>query len=113
MFWPILGIVLGITFGIIFPFSIPVQYARYTAVAILAALDSIFGAIRSDFEEKYRNSIFISGLAFNMILAALITYLGDNLGLDLYIAVVVAFTFRILLNIGKIRRHILEKFKKK
>lgn len=113
MWWAILGLALGIIIGIFSPFSIPIQYARYTAIAILAALDSILGAAKADLENKYSSQIFLTGLIFNMILAAGITYLGDKLGLDLYIAVVVAFTFRMLLNIGKIRRHLLKRFRKR
>lgn len=51
MWWAILGLILGIGTGAIFKFSIPPEYARYTAVAILAALDSVFGAVKADFEE--------------------------------------------------------------
>lgn len=51
MWWAILGLILGIGIGAIFKFSIPPEYARYTAVAILAALDSVFGAVKADFED--------------------------------------------------------------
>lgn len=113
MWWAILGLILGIGIGAIFKFSIPPEYARYTAVAILAALDSVFGAVKADFEDKYDNVVFISGLAFNMAIAAGITYLGDRLGLDLYIAVLVAFIIRIFMNIGSIRHYILDKIRKR
>ena len=113
MWLAILGLIVGIGTGLAYKFSIPPELARYTAVAILAALDSVFGAIKADIDHKYDNLIFITGLAFNMIIAAGITYLGDRLGLDLYLAVLVAFTFRIFMNIGSIRRFILEKFRNK
>jgi small basic protein len=113
MWWAILGFILGAGIGLLCKFSIPPEYARYTAVAILAALDSVFGAVRADLSDEYDNWVFISGLGFNMVVAAGITYLGDRLGLDLYIAVLVAFIIRIFMNIGSIRRHLLAKIRKK
>ena len=113
MWWALIGLILGIGIGAIFKFSIPPEFARYTAVAILAALDSIFGAVRADLSHEYDNMVFISGLAFNMIIAAGITYLGDRLGLDLYLAVIVAFMIRVLMNIGGIRHYLLAKVRKK
>lgn len=103
MWLGIIGLIIGIIAGIFAPISIPVEFARYTAVGILGILDSILGAIRSDLQKKYDVTIFISGLIFNMFFAMIITYIGDRLGLDLYLAVLVVFTFRIFANIGTIR----------
>jgi len=106
----IIGILVGIAVGIYTPLEIPVEFARYTAVGILGIFDSILGAVRADLQKKYRSTIFLSGLSFNMILAILITYLGDRLGLDLYLAVLVVFTLRIFQNIATIRYVFLEKY---
>jgi len=113
MLFALIGFILGIIIALIFKFSIPVEYVRYTAVAILAALDSTFGAIKADLKKEYDNSIFLTGLIFNMIIAAGITYLGDRLGLDLYLAVLVAFVIRIFLNIGIIRNYFLNYLRKR
>ena len=94
MFYGILGLLVGMLIGILAPMSIPIQFARYTAVGILGILDSILGAARADLQSKYNSTIFISGLIFNMLLAMGITYLGDRLSLDLYLAVLIVFTFR-------------------
>lgn len=104
----ILGLILGLVIGTFLQVNIPPEFARYTAVAIVGIIDSIFGALRASNEEKYDTTIFLSGLAFNMILAMLITYFGDKLNLDLYLAVLVAFTMRIFLNIGIIRTKTIE-----
>lgn len=106
----IIGILVGIAVGIYTPMEIPVELARYTAVGILGIFDSILGAVRADLQKKYNTTIFLSGLLFNMILAILITYLGDRLGLDLYLAVLVVFTIRIFQNIATIRYVFLEKY---
>jgi len=107
MWLAILGMVLGIVFGIFAPVSLPVAYARYSAVGIVAILDSLLGAARADLQKNYNGIIFVTGLITNMILAALITYIGDRLGIDLYLGVIVAFAIRIVQNFGIIRRHIL------
>lgn len=113
MIFALIGFILGIIIALIFKISIPIEFARYTAVAILAALDSIFGAIKADLKKEYDTSKFLTGLVFNMIIAAGITYLGDRLGLDLYLAVLVAFVIRIFLNIGIIRNYFLDYLKER
>lgn len=110
MWYGFIGLLLGLLIGIFAPISIPIQFARYTAVGILGILDSILGATRSDLQGKYDSTIFISGLIFNMILAMGITYLGDRLSLDLYLAVLIVFTFRIFNNIATIRYSFLTRF---
>jgi small basic protein len=81
--------------------------ARYTAIAILAALDSILGAARAELEHNYNSRIFLSGLVTNALLAALLTYVGDRLGVPLSEAAIVAFGVRLFANLGRIRRLLL------
>lgn len=133
MIWAFVGIVIGILVGVFSDFSIPPEWARYTAVAILAMVDSIFGAWRAELvtrfqyktdysfkgpgfkgkRDNYDPIIFISGLAFNTALAAAFTYLGDRLGLDIFIAVMVVFTWRIFMNLGVVRRIYFDKWRKR
>ncbi len=107
MWLPALGLLAGIVIGLIFSLSIPAYYARYTAIAVLAGLDSILGAARAELEGQYDNRIFISGLVTNMLLAGLLTFLGDRLGVELYFAAIVAFGARLFNNMGIIRRRLL------
>ncbi len=109
MWLPVLGLLVGIIAGILMSLSIPSDYARYTAIAILAALDSILGAVRSELEGTYDNEIFVSGLVTNMLLAGLLTFLGDRLGVDLYLAAIVAFGPRLFNNLAIIRRYLLSR----
>ncbi len=104
----IFGLIFGLLIGTFLQLNIPPEYARYTAVAIVGIMDSIFGALRAQNEEKYDTTIFLTGLGFNMLMAMIITYFGDKLNLDLYIAVLVAFTIRIFLNIGIIKTKTIE-----
>lgn len=107
MWLPAFGLLAGIVIGLLFSLSIPADYARYTAIAVLAGLDSILGAARAELEGEYENRIFITGLITNMLLAGLLTFLGDRLGVELYFAAIVAFGARLFTNIGIIRRRLL------
>lgn len=106
----ILGLTLGVLIGAFFPVTIPLIYARYTAVAIIGLFDSVLGALRANLQNKYSTSIFISGVLFNMSLAMIVTYLGDKLSLDLYLAVLVVFMMRIFKNVGQLRYSLLTRF---
>ncbi len=110
MRYGLLGLTIGIIIGIFVPLQIPVEFARYSAVAIMGILDSTVGAMRADLQKQYNATIFISGLITNMILATLITFVGDRLGIDLYLAIIVAFTIRILNNLGILRYSFLANF---
>ena len=98
---------LGMLFGLNLPLQIPPGYARYTAVMILAALDSILGAVKAWLNGNFENKVFISGLLVNSLAAGGLTYLGDKLGVELYFAAIVAFGVRIFDNLAVIRRHLL------
>lgn len=113
MYLIILGLIFGVLIGGFLQLDIPGEYTRYTAVAIIGILDSLFGAIKASVDKKYDTTIFVTGLAFNMIIAVLITFIGDKLSLDLYLAILVAFMIRILANIGIIRTTSLDRFIKK
>ena len=114
MFPSLLGILLGIIIGWFLPFTIPIEYTRYTAVVILGIFDALMGAIRARLtRDRYDSWIFATGLFFNTLLAVSITLLGDMLGLDLYLAATVVFTFRIFRNVGISRRALFDIYLKK
>lgn len=103
------GLIVGIAIGALFPITIPLVYARYTAVAVIGLFDSVIGALRANMQRKYNTSIFVSGVILNMVLAMTLTFLGDRLSLDLYLAVVVVFTIRIFKNMAQLRYGLLTK----
>ncbi len=103
----ILCALLGVALGLLSPVTIPVTYARYTAVALLAGLDSIFGAFKAYIAGTFEPRVFLTGLVSNMALAGSLTFVGDKLGVDLSIAAIVAFGVRIFNNVAAIRRHYL------
>jgi small basic protein len=110
---PILGLIAGIILGIIIPYNIPYQYSNYVAVAILAALDSVFGGIAATLQGKFDMKVFLTGFFGNALLAAGLAYIGDQLGIQLYLAAVFAFGNRLFLNFAIIRRFLLNKYSKK
>lgn len=112
MWLPVLGLLIGVTIGALFSVSIPASLARYTAIGILAALDSILGAARAELEGNYNNPVFLTGLVTNTLLAALLTYTGDRLGVPLNNAAIVAFGVRVFTNLARIRRWLLVRWKK-
>lgn len=111
---PVLGLIIGILLGVFFiPVNIPQQYSNYVAVAILAALDSVFGGIAANMQGKFDLKIFISGFFGNALLAAALAYIGDQLGIQIYLAAIFAFGNRLFLNFAIIRRYVLNKSPKK
>ncbi|MEW5953409.1 MAG: small basic family protein [Bacillota bacterium] len=104
-----LGLLVGLLIGFNVPLVLPQAYAKYMSVAALAALDSVFGGIRAAMEEHFDQSIFVTGFFSNALLAAGLAFAGERLGIDLYLAAVVAFGVRIFQNLGVIRRHLLKK----
>jgi small basic protein len=110
MFVAILGLILGIIIGMSTKLSIPAELARYSAVALLGVLDSILGALKADLEKNYKQVVFLTGLLTNMVLAGVITYIGDKLSLDLYLGVIVVFSIRIFNNLAGIRYYLLDKW---
>jgi small basic protein len=109
MLLPVAGLLLGLLLGILFPISIPVEYAKFMSVALLASLDSVFGGLRAAIDEKFDNTVFISGFFTNALLAAGLVYVGERLGIDLYYVASLAFGLRIFQNLAIIRRYYLKK----
>lgn len=112
MWLPTVGLILGIAFGFLFSVEIPLGYVKYTAIAILAAIDTILGGLRAQVEDRFDLSIFLSGFVVNAAFAALLAGIGDLLGLDIYLGAVIAFSIRIFDNIGFIRRDMITQYLK-
>lgn len=107
MLLPLAGLLVGILLGLVLNVNVGFELSRYSAVAILAALDSVLGAVRAELDGVYNNRIFLSGFVVNAIVAVLLTFIGDRLGLDLYLVALITFGLRIFQNVALIRRHYL------
>ncbi len=102
---PLAGLLVGVLLGLVLNVNVSFELSRYSAVAILAALDSVLGAVRAELDGVYNNRIFISGFVTNAIVAVILTFIGDRLSLDLYLVALINFGFRIFNNVALIRRH--------
>ena len=109
-------IVICSIFGIVLGMNLPTisySYSGYLAIAIIAALDSVFGGITSILNKNFDIKIFVSGFFGNAILAMLLTYLGEKLNVDIYLAAVIVFVGRMFTNLSIIRRYYIDKWSKK
>ena len=104
----IIACVLGAIVGLNAP-MISYTYSSYLAIAVVAALDSVFGGITSVINKKFDLKIFITGFFGNAILAILLTILGQKLNVDIYLAAIIVFVGRMFNNLGIIRRYYLNK----
>ena len=105
----LIGCILGTILGINAP-MISYTYSSYLAIAIIAALDSVFGGIASVIKKNFDLKIFVSGFFGNAILAILLTILGQKLNVDIYLAAIVVFVGRMFNNLASIRRYYLDKW---
>lgn len=114
MIWlPVLGLIVGAAVGYVSHVHIPVAYSSYFSIAILAALDTVFGGVKASLDKSFNGTVFVTGFFFNMLLAALLAYIGNQLGVDLYLAAVVAFGVRLFQNIAVIRRVVIERMQQR
>lgn len=104
---PIVGLALGFSVVYVSQTTIPPEWAPYFSLAALAGLDSICGGIRAGLENKFHDDIFLSGFFINALLAAALAYLGDRIGVDLFLAAVVVLGWRVFTNLSLIRRYFL------
>lgn len=105
----IIGCIVGALIGMNAP-VIPYTYSIYLSIAIIAALDTVFGGISSVIKKNFDLKIFLSGFFGNAILSMLLTYLGEKLNVDIYLAAIFVFVWRMFNNLGIIRRYYIEKW---
>lgn len=107
----ILIVVLFVIAGILTGLNVvvPYSYSQYIAVAILACLDSVFGAFSANIEKKFKMNVFLTGFFGNSLIAIFLVYIGTKLNVDLYLGAVIVFTGRLLNNFTVIRHDALGK----
>ncbi len=105
----LIGCILGAIIGMNAP-MISYTYSSYLAIAIIAALDTVFGGITSVIKKNFDLKIFVTGFFGNAILSILLTILGQKLNVDIYLAAIVVFVGRMFMNLGIIRRYYVDKW---
>jgi small basic protein len=103
-----LGLVVGIVLGLIFRPEVPVGLQPYLPIALVAALDAVFGALRAYLDGIFDDKVFVISFLSNVVIAAGIVWLGDKLGVggQLSTGIVVVLGIRIFSNVAAIRRHL-------
>ena len=103
----LMGLAAGLLVGFLVPLQVPAQWSLYVAAGLLAALDSALGGYNARVKGNFRLGIFLSGTVGNAAIAAFRTWLGQKLGIPLYLAAVVVFGTRMFQNFAEIRRELL------
>lgn len=104
----IAALVVGIVLGLVFHPSVPEVIQPYLPIAVVAALDAVFGGVRAVLDGIFDDKVFIVSFLSNVVVAAFIVFLGDQLGVgtQLSTGVVVVLGVRIFSNVASIRRHL-------
>jgi small basic protein len=104
----VFGLVLGIVAGLLLEPSVPEGLQPYLPIAVVAALDAVFGGLRAYLDGIFDDKVFVISFISNVLIAGLIVYLGDQLGVggQLSTGVVVVLGIRIFSNVAAIRRHV-------
>ena len=111
-----IAIIIGCILGAIIGSNAPVisyTYSSYLSIAIIAAIDSVFGGISAVLKKQFDLKIFLTGFFGNAILAIALTFLGNKLNVDIHLAAIVVFVGRMFTNLAIIRRYYVEKLSKK
>ncbi|MFC6152398.1 small basic family protein [Nocardioides yefusunii] len=102
-----IGLALGVVLGLLFQPDIPLALEPYVPIAVVAALDAVFGGLRAHLDGIFDDKVFVVSFVSNVILAAMIVFVGDKLGVtELATGVVVVLGIRIFSNAAAIRRHL-------
>jgi small basic protein len=106
----VLALIAGVVAGLVIEPTVPVALQPYLPIAVVAALDAVFGGLRARLDGVFDDKQFVISFVSNVLVAALIVYLGDQLGVggQLSTGVVVVLGVRIFGNVAAIRRHLFK-----
>lgn len=105
-----IGLLVGVIAGLVLQPTVPGWLQPYLPIAVVAALDAVFGGLRAMLDGIFDDRVFTVSFLSNVVVAALIVFLGDHLGVgaQLSTGVVVVLGIRIFSNVAAIRRHIFK-----
>lgn len=104
----VLGLLVGVLLGFVVQPDVPLGLEPYLPIAVVAALDAVFGALRAYLDGIFDDKVFVVSFISNVVIASGIVYLGDQLGVggQLSTGVIVVLGIRIFTNVAAIRRHV-------
>lgn len=102
----LIGLVAGVVLGFALEPTVPLWLQPYLPIAIVAALDAMFGGVRAKLDGIFDDKVFVVSFLSNAVISAMIVFLGDQLGVgsQLSTGVVVVLGIRIFSNAAAIRR---------
>jgi small basic protein len=103
-----IALIAGVALGVVLEPTVPIGLQPYLPIAVVAALDAVFGGVRARLDGIFDDKQFVISFVSNVLVAGLIVYLGDQLGVggQLSTGVVVVLGVRIFGNVAAIRRHL-------
>ena len=90
--------------------AVPGAYGQYLAVSCLAGFDTVCGGIRAGLEDKFRREVFVTGFISNVLIASFIAWFGEQIYINLFLAVALVLGARIFTNLSLIRRFALTRW---
>ena len=103
-----IAVAIGVALGLALQPTVPLDLQPYLPIAVVAALDAVFGGIRAKLDGVFDDKQFVVSFVSNVLVAGFIVFLGDQLGVgtQLSTGVVVVLGVRIFSNVAAIRRHV-------
>jgi small basic protein len=103
-----LGLLVGILLGIFLQPDVPLGLEPYLPIAVVAGVDAMFCGLFAPLPGIFDDKVFVVSFFSNVVIAAAIVYLGDQLGVggQLSTGVIVVLGIRIFSNVAAIRRHL-------
>lgn len=98
----LVAIIVGLIIGLFSSFSLPTVYYSYVTLIILVSLDSLIEAGRAFYNKNFSNIYFLLKWLSDMLLAVLFKALGDALGVDLAIPIIIYLGMRMFDNSSKL-----------
>ena len=104
----LLAVAVGVSLGLVLQPTVPLDLQPYLPIAVVAALDALFGGVRAWIEGIFNDRVFVVSFVANVLVASLIVYMGDKLGVggQLSTSIVVVLGIRIFSNAAAIRRRV-------
>ncbi|GMA89253.1 hypothetical protein GCM10025868_45030 [Angustibacter aerolatus] len=75
---PAIGLLVGVVAGLVLQPAVPIWLQPYLPIAVVAALDAVFGGVRALLDGIFDDKVFVVSFLSNVFVAAFIVYLGDQ-----------------------------------
>lgn len=112
MIYVVAGIILGALAGMNLNLKYSPDYAVYISIAVLAILNAIFNMLNENTKGELTPVKSVIFLVRDLCFGLLMGYVGEQLGLPIYLAAVFAFGNNTYKNVSNMTSFMLEKYHK-